>query len=127
MQRQSKNFTMTRNVKENVFIPTRVEVYKLGASRREAEITIKSPSSTYLLKQTANLLKGSPTPGHPLDGAGVSLGSKKKQSRVWSVSLREIYHLALLGGIQYQGISEKSLCKTLAGSAKSIGLILKGR
>lgn len=112
----------TKNIKEHVFVPAQVEVYRLH-SQVSFEITIKSPSSTYLLKQTANLLKGSPLPGRP-DG-----GTKK--SRVWSVSLRETYHLALLKGRDPYGLAgdlrAQALCKTLIGSAKSIGLILKGR
>ena len=54
----------TKNIKAQVPVPVRVEVYRIRAnSQNSFEITTKLPSSTYLLKQTANLLKGSPTPG----------------------------------------------------------------
>jgi large subunit ribosomal protein L11 len=69
----------TKNIKEHVYIPTRVEVYRLH-SQNSLEITIKSPSSTYLLKQTANLLKGSPHPGRHFANTESSI--KKRQSRV---------------------------------------------
>jgi large subunit ribosomal protein L11 len=106
----------TKNIKEHVYIPTRVEVYRLHGVI-SFEITTKSPSSTYLLKQTANLLKGSPFPGRPLATDGST-----KRTRIWSVSLREIYHLALL--VRCNGVNTPALCKTLIGSAKSIGLCI---
>lgn len=115
----------TKNIREHVYIPTRVEVYRLRGLV-SFEIKTTSPSSTYLLKQTANLSKGSPLPGRPLGAEGDS--TKKRQSRIWSVSLREIYHLALLmrcreGAAGAAGCL-KGTCKTLIGSAKSIGLLI---
>jgi large subunit ribosomal protein L11 len=94
----------TKDIKEHVYIPARVDVY----SHTKYEITIKSPSSTYLLKRTANLLKGS---------------SQAKRGRSWSILLKEIYHLA----IYKHKSNPKSMCKTLIGSAKSIGLVLSLR
>ena len=116
----------TKNIKEHVYIPTRVEVYRLH-SQVLFVLTTKTPSSTYLLKQTANLLKGAAVHYKNYNPA-TDVGTKK--SKCWSVSLRETYHLALLKERGIAGdnfVRTEATCKTLIGSAKSIGLILKGR
>lgn len=121
-----KNFNeKTKNIREHVHTPTRVEAYKLhSASQVSIEITIKPPSSTYPSKHTANLLLGSPNPKREVK----ENNAKKRQSRIWSVSLREIHHSALpkvRDWGPHMSPPHKASCKTLIGSAKPIGLTLR--
>ena len=97
----------TKNLKENIYIPTTITVYK----RPPIEIKIKTPSTSSLLKRAAEITKGSSIP---------KLGNLAKKY----ILLQEIYHLAHLK--KFDGLAghqrSKAICKSLIGSARSMGL-----
>ena len=104
-----KNFNnQTKNLKENIYVPTVIYLY----SRDNFKVIIKTPSTTFLLKQIANISKGSSM-------------SKKQQEGV--IYLKEIYHLALFKKCDrlLNHLNIKSLCKTIIGSIKSMGIKIK--
>lgn len=98
--------SQTKNIKEQVYIPTFIRIY----SQNSFEITIKTPSTTYLLKQTANVTKGSSQP--------------KKGWSKGAILLKEIYHLAIFKKCDQlmNHLESRSICKTLMASAKSMGI-----
>ena len=102
--------SLTKNIRETVYIPTSLTVY----SPNHFEITIKTPTSCFLLKQGANITKGSPLP-------------KKKNLDEAFIPLKEIYHLAILKRCDrlMNHLSLKAICKVLVGTTKSMGLALK--
>lgn len=105
-----KNFNnQTKNIKEHIYIPTTIYLY----NKDSYEVIIKTPSTTYLLKQVAKIKKAS---------------SLTKKQNLGFIYLKEIYHLAILKKCDrlLNHINTKSLCKSIIGSAKSMGLeILK--
>lgn len=98
--------SQTKNIKEQVYIPTLIKIY----SQNSFKITIKTPSTTYLLKQTVHVTKGSSLP--------------KKELLTQDIRLKEIYHLAIFKKCDQlmNHLELKSICKTLIASAKSMGL-----
>lgn len=101
-----KNFNnKTKNIKDTVYVPTVIKLY----SRENFKVEIKTPTTTFLMKQIANISKASNMP---------------KKHQVGYLSPKEIYHLALLKTCDpsLNGIDTKSFCKTLVGSAKSMGI-----
>lgn len=105
-----KNFNnQTKNIKDNIYVPIMVYLY----TKDNYQIIIKTPSTTYLLKQITKISKGS------------SLTKKQNHGFIY---LKEIYHLAILKKCDrvLNHINLKSLCKSIIGSAKSMGIdILK--
>jgi len=99
--------SLTKNTKEIVYVPTSITVF----SSNQFEITIKTPTSCYLLKQAANTPKGSPLP-------------KKKNLEEGSILLKEIYHLAIFKKCDrlLNHLNLHAVCKTFIGTAKSMGL-----
>jgi len=105
-----KNFNnQTKNLKEHVYIPTGIKIY----NRDSFEVIVKTPSTTFLLKQTANITKGS--------------SNTKKSNLEAFILLKEIYHTAILKKCDriLSDIGVKPLCRTILGTAKSMGLIYK--
>jgi large subunit ribosomal protein L11 len=106
-----KNFNnQTKNIKERTPVPALVAIYSNGVF----ETTVKTPSNTYLLKKAANISKGSSMP-------------KKNNLEEAYIYPKEIYHLAVLKACDrlMNHLNLKSICKTLIGSAKSMGLGLR--
>ena len=104
-----KNFNnQTKNLKEHIYVPTLIYLY----NRDNFQVIIKTPSTTYLIKQVANIIKGSSTP------------KKKQQGYLY---LKEIYHLAIFKQCDkiLNSLNIKSLCKNIIGSAKSMGIKIK--
>jgi ribosomal protein L11 len=98
----------TRNTREHVSIPTRVEVHR-PPSQNPLETTVKSPPSTYPSKQTANLSKGSAT-------------TTTKKSRGRLTPSKETHHPATPKKCDLmQRTNPKAIRKTSTGPAKSIG------
>ena len=102
----------TSNIKDTIYIPTIVTIF----SPTSFDIFIKTPTSTYLLKSVANISKGSSM-------------TRRKQKNLsidteGFILLHEIYEMAKLKKSTrlLNFIRLKSLCKTLIGSAKSMGL-----
>ncbi|TYZ60845.1 hypothetical protein PybrP1_000424 [[Pythium] brassicae (nom. inval.)] len=90
---------------ENVPVPVVLTAY----ADRTFKFGIKTPATTWFLKRAAGVTSGSATPG---------------QQVVGSVSLRQIYEIAQVkqqdDNVDY--IELESICKSLIGSAKSMGL-----
>jgi large subunit ribosomal protein L11 len=104
-----KNFNnQTKNIKDNIYIPTIIYLY----SRDNFKVVIKTPTTTFLIKNIANILKGSTM-------------TKKQQNGI--IYLKEIYHLAILKKCDkiLNHLSTKALCKTIIGSIKSMGITIK--
>jgi large subunit ribosomal protein L11 len=102
-----KNFNnQTKMVCSQVYIPTHIYLY----SRDSFQVIIKTPSTSYLIKQVANISKGS--------------ALAKKNNLEACIFLKEIYHLAIFKKCDrlLNHLSLKALCKTLIGSAKSMGI-----
>ena len=91
-------------------IPTTVIVY----SRNSFQVHIKTPSSTSVLKNTANVSKGATAP--------------KREQLAQYITLKELYHLARFKKCDplMNHLSLKSIVKSLIGSAKSMGLRMEG-
>lgn len=101
--------THTKNIKDTILIPTIVTIY----SHNSFDLAIKTPSTTFLLKHIASFNLGS------------SLTKKKNLDKF--VLLKEIYQIALFQKCNrlLNALSLKSICKTIIGSTKSIGLPIK--
>lgn len=107
-----KNFNnQTKNIKEQVYIPVRVEIY----NRERFEVSIKTPTTTYMIKQIANIAKG-------------SASTKKKNIEAY-IRLKEIYQLAILKKCErvLGDIGIKSICKSLIGTVKSMGIKIEAK
>lgn len=68
-----------------------------------------SPPVSYFLKAAAGIEKGAAKPGHEVAG---------------EVSVKHIYEIALVKSKDpaFQGISLESVCKTIVGSSRSMGI-----
>ncbi len=104
-----KNFNnQTKNIKDNIYIPTIIYLY----SRDNFKVIIKTPTTSFLVKHIANILKGS------------SMAKKQQQGILY---LKEIYHLAIFKKCDriLNHLNVQSLCKTIIGSIKSMGITIK--
>jgi large subunit ribosomal protein L11 len=101
----------TKNVKDNIYVPTIIKLY----SREDYQVIIKSPTTTFLLKQIANIAKGS------------SMTKKQETGASGEIYLKEIYHIAQIKKCdkRVNHIKIKELSKTIIGSIKSIGIQIK--
>ncbi len=99
----------TRNLKDNLMIPITVIIY----SQNSFDIQIKTLSSSNLLKEITGLKKGS------------SMAKKENFAKEEAfLLLKEIYHLAVFKKCDrlLNHLRTKSLCKSLIGTAKSMGI-----
>jgi large subunit ribosomal protein L11 len=98
---------LTKNIKETIYVPTSIIVF----SSNQYEIIIKTPTTCYLFKQVANIIKGSSLP-------------KKKNLEEGFILLKEIYHLAIFKKCDrlLNHLNLHAICKTFIGTAKSMGL-----
>lgn len=95
----------------------RVKVYRLlpsflkfcSQSDRSFSFTTTSPPTSYFLKTAAGVEKGASRPGHEVVG---------------EVTLKHIYEIAQIKSKDpaFEGISLESVCKTIIGSARSLGI-----
>lgn len=101
--------SQTKNIKEQVYIPTPIKTF----SQSSFKITIKTPSTTYPSKQTANVTKGSPLP--------------KKELLTQDILLKEIYHSAISKKCDQlmNHFELKSIRKTPIAPAKPMGLAVR--
>jgi large subunit ribosomal protein L11 len=105
-----KNFNHeTKNLKDNIYVPILIYFY----SRDNYKVVVKTPTTTFLIKQIVNILKGK--------------SKIKQQDNQFYITLKEIYHIGLLKKCDklLNYINIKSLCKMIIGSIKSMGLIIK--
>jgi large subunit ribosomal protein L11 len=108
--KQFNNQTKNLEPNDTQKIPTTIIVF----SRNSFQVHIKTPSSTCLLKNTANVTKGASAP--------------KKQQLAQYITLKELYHLAIFKekcDPLVRRLSTKSIAKSLLGSAKSMGLTIR--
>eukprot|EP00271_Cylindrocystis_brebissonii_P011087 TRINITY_DN27799_c0_g1_i1.p1 TRINITY_DN27799_c0_g1~~TRINITY_DN27799_c0_g1_i1.p1 ORF type:complete len:152 (+),score=17.01 TRINITY_DN27799_c0_g1_i1:321-776(+) len=98
----------TQHFRPEVPIPVLLTAYK----DRTFDFIIKSPRVSYLLKKAAGIHLGSTQAGH--ETAGV-------------VTLKHIYHIALIKqqdpDCQYMPLI--GICRSIIGSARSIGITVK--
>jgi large subunit ribosomal protein L11 len=99
----------TKNIKDTVLIPMTLTIF----NHNSFEISIKTPTTTFLLKNIVGFTKGSSLP--------------KKNNLNTFVLLKEIYHIALFkkSNRLMNHLSLQSICKTIIGSIKSMGLPIK--
>ena len=92
-----------------IYIPTTVTIFSNGTF----QVQIKTPTTTGLLKNTARFEKGSAT-------AGVV----SQTSSVAKITPKEVYHIGAFKKCDrvLNSLPLKSICKTIIGSAKSMGL-----
>ncbi len=78
-------------------------------SDRTFSFITTSPPISYFLKAAAGIEKGASKPGHEVAG---------------TVSVKHIYEIALVKSKDpaFEGMSLECACKTIAGSAKSLGI-----
>ncbi|XP_064403104.1 large ribosomal subunit protein uL11m-like [Halichondria panicea] len=95
----------TNDIKEGVPIPVTVTIN----SDRSFSFTTSTPPTSYFLKAAAGIEKGAAQPGHQVAG---------------EVSLKHIYEIALVKSKDpvFDGIALESVCKTVMGSARSLGI-----
>lgn len=97
-----KNYNnRTKNIRGHVYIPTATTIYNASTY----EVTVKTPSTTYFLKKI--------------------LGQRGRPTQK-ALSLQEIYHLAVYKKCDplLNHLSLEAICKTLIGSAKSMGRLV---
>jgi large subunit ribosomal protein L11 len=101
--------THTKNIKDTILIPTIVTIY----THNSFDLSIKTPTTTFLLKHIASFNIGS------------SLTKKKNLEKF--ILLKEIFQIALFQKCNrlINRLPLKSICKTIIGSTKSMGLLIK--
>jgi large subunit ribosomal protein L11 len=92
-----KNYNArTKNIKEHVYIPTKITIY----NRNSYDIAIKTPTSTYLLRECANHND--------------------------SLTTKQLYHLGIFKKSDSQmkcfSLSTQSVCRSLIGSARAMSI-----
>jgi large subunit ribosomal protein L11 len=95
-----KNYNArTKNIKEHVYIPTKITIY----NRNSYEIAIKTPTSTYLLKESATVDD--------------------------SITTKQVYHLGIFKKSDplMNHLDAQAVCRALVGSAKSMNLSISLR
>ena len=89
-------------IKEGTPLPTQIIVYE----DRTFSFKINTPSLSYLVKQNINIKKGISKPG---------------KEHIYSIDLRHLYEISKIK--KYPNTkSLKSICKSLLGSVKSMGI-----
>ena len=78
-------------------------------SDRTFSFVTTSPPTSYFLKAAAGVEKGASKPGHEVAG---------------TVTVKHIYEIALVKAKDpaFEGVPLESVCKTVAGSARSLGI-----
>uniref|UniRef100_A0A7S3LT42 Large ribosomal subunit protein uL11m n=1 Tax=Palpitomonas bilix TaxID=652834 RepID=A0A7S3LT42_9EUKA len=93
----------TNQYLDNLKLPVTVIAYK----DRSFEYSVKTPPSSFFLKQAAGIGKGARSPGKDVAG---------------QLSVRAIYEIAKVKAADEPGCNLQSVCKTLMATAKSMGL-----
>ena len=85
------------------------EFYNIIQSDRSFNFTMKSPPVTYFLKAAAGITKGASRPGHQVAGR---------------ITPKHIYEIAEIKSKDpaFAGVPLESVCRTIAGSARSLGI-----
>lgn len=102
-----KNYNAkTKNIKENTYIPTQIIIY----NKETYDIIIKTPTTTNIIKQIANVEKGSK--------------KSKKEKIEGYIKEKEIYHIGVIKKCEkiLNHIKMKELCKSIVGTIKAMGL-----
>ena len=78
-------------------------------SDRSFNFTSTTPPTSYFLKAAAGITKGASRPGHQVAG---------------QITLKHIYEIAMVKSKDpaFAGVPLESVCKTIVGSARSLGI-----
>ena len=84
-------------------------VFVFSQADRTFSFITTSPPVSYFLKEAAGIEKGAAKPGHEVAG---------------TVTVKHVYEIAVVKSKDpaFEGISLESVCKTIAGSARSLGI-----
>lgn len=103
-----KNFNnKTKNIKENIYIPTKLILY----NKETYDIIIKTPTISYLIKKISNIEKGSRM-------------TKKESSDIQGyIQVKEIYNIGIFKKCDkiMNHIGLKEICTSIIGTVKSLG------
>ena len=78
----------TKNLKDNIYVPTLIYLY----TRDNFKVIIKTPCTSYLIKQMANIAKGNSSRVNLGSGSLTNSSILKHENVIY---LKEIYHLAI--------------------------------
>lgn len=98
----------TVDIKDDVPIPVVLTAY----ADKTFTYVMKTPPASYFIKKAAGVNSGSGKPGH---------------QSVASISLKHIYEIALIKQKDCPHVPVESICRTLIGSCKSMGIKVVGR
>lgn len=100
----------TSMYREGVPITTKIVAY----TDRSASFSLRTPPTSYLLKQAAGVEKGATNPGTDIVG---------------QVSLKHVYEIAKikLTDEQLKHIPLKSMCRSIISTARTCGIAVMGR
>ena len=99
MQFRKNSNNRTKNIKENIYIPTKSMLY----NKETYEMIIKTPSTSYLIKKIVNIEKVNKSNHH--------------------IKMKEIYNIGLVKKCDksINHIKIKELCKSIIGTIKTFG------
>lgn len=103
-----KNFNnKTKNIKENIYIPTKLILY----NKETYEIIIKTPTTSYLIKRIANIEKA------------VRRTEIRKDHEGY-IRIKEIYNIGLVKKCDklINHIEIKEICKSIIGTIRTLGI-----
>lgn len=72
----------------------------------------KTPPASYFIKKAAGLTSGANKPGHEVVG---------------KISLKHVYEIALVKQLDLPSMPLKSICKSIIGSCRSMGVAVVAR
>lgn len=95
----------TKDIKPGIPIPVQINIM----SDRSFNFTTTSPPTSYFLKAAAGITKGAARPGHQVAGR---------------ITLKHIYEIASIKSKDpaFAGVPLECVCKTVVGSARSLGI-----
>ncbi|KAK9836916.1 hypothetical protein WJX74_011042 [Apatococcus lobatus] len=98
----------TADLKDDVPVPVKITAY----TDKSFIYTTKTPPISYFLKKAAGLEGGAKRPGH--ESAG-------------TVTAKHIYEIAKIKQEDMQELPLQSICKSIAGSCRSMGIRVVGK
>lgn len=95
----------TKDIREGIPIPVRITIH----SDRSFAFTMTAPPVSYYLLAAAGVEKGASKPGHDMAG---------------QVSLKHVFEIAKAKSADpaFAGVPLESVCKTVVGAARSMGI-----
>ena len=96
----------TADIRDGVPVPCKLRVY----NDKSFDFDIKSPQTSFYVKQACGLQVASARPGH---------------STLGYISMKHIYHIAQIkrkDNAHLQAMTMENVCKAIAGSCRSMGI-----